>query len=200
MNIGDTQSIFSYEANSNSVNILVKEYVQKKLTFDRMVSEKNSRNSKSAEDSSVQTLEGVKKPNLKEFLELFESKMDEINNFYRQNKHQFEKDMKTFKEEDIRMEEEIIERSINEGGKALEQSFNQINDHLRQNCDIIKRLSLFKNASNDTPRLNHYEDNILDDNFIEQIRTFIPQGNQLLQNGSEPFSNMPGLFQGATLK
>lgn len=86
LNQADTQSIFSYEANSNSVNILVREYVQKKLTFDRMLSEKNSRNSKSAEESSVQTLEGVKKPNLKEFLDLFQTKMNEINDFYRQNK------------------------------------------------------------------------------------------------------------------
>lgn len=107
--------------------------------------------------------------------------------------------MKSFKEEDIRMEEEIIERSINEGGKALEQSFNQINDHLRQNCDIIKRLSLMKNTSHDDIT-RHFEDNIFDDNLQEQIRTFIPHGNQLLQFGSEPFSNMPGLFQGATLK
>jgi hypothetical protein len=197
---GDTQSIFSYEAHSNSVNILVKEYVQKKLTYDRLMSEKHSRNSKSAEESSEQTLEGMKKPNLNNFLELFRDKMDEINGCYRLNKHQFEKDMKTFKEDDIRMEEEIIERSINEGGKALEQSFNQINEHLKQNCDIIKRLSLMKNVSHDTARQNQYEDNVLDDNFQEQIRTFIPQGNQLLQYGSEPFSNMPGLFQGATLK
>lgn len=79
-------SDFSFEVKSNSVNLLVREYVQKKLTFDRMLSEKNSRNSKSVEDSSEVTIDGIKRPSLKEFLELFQNKMNENNDIYRQNK------------------------------------------------------------------------------------------------------------------
>lgn len=82
--------------------------------------------------------------------------------------------MKTFKDEDIRMEEEIIERSINEGGQALEQSFNQINDQLRQNCDILKKLSQMKDA---TTRNEFFNDNFLDEDFMDQVKTFIPHGN-----------------------
>jgi len=55
------------------------------------------------------------KPRLAEFLEVFEEKIKEVNITYRMYKEQFEKDMKSFRECDIREEEEIIEKSIIEG-------------------------------------------------------------------------------------
>jgi len=55
------------------------------------------------------------KPKLEDFLTLFEQKIAEVNITYKQNKSQFEEDMRSFNDTDIQEEEEIIEKSINDG-------------------------------------------------------------------------------------
>lgn len=56
------------------------------------------------------------KPRLLDFLAAFDEKVKDINELYRESKIQFESDMKHFKDSDIEKEEELIQKSINEGG------------------------------------------------------------------------------------
>ena len=56
----------------------------------------------------------MEKPRLADFLKEFELKMKEVNLTYKSSKLQFQADMKCFKDKDIEMEQEMIEKSIHE--------------------------------------------------------------------------------------
>lgn len=59
--------------------------------------------------------EPTTKPRIEEFLHRFEEQIRAVNETYQNSKKQFESDMKSFSEKDIQQEEELIEKSINEG-------------------------------------------------------------------------------------
>lgn len=59
--------------------------------------------------------ETTSKPRIEEFLQRFEEQIRAVNETYQNSKKQFESDMKSFNEKDIQQEEELIEKSINEG-------------------------------------------------------------------------------------
>ena len=56
----------------------------------------------------------VKKPKLCDFLSAFEKKVKAFNLTYKNSKMQFQNDMKSFKEQDIQIEEEMIEKLLND--------------------------------------------------------------------------------------
>ena len=68
-----------------------------------------------ASESHSEITDLLNKPKLEEFLAEFEEKIHEVNQTYKLTKEQFQMDMKTFKDKDIYEEEQIIEKSINEG-------------------------------------------------------------------------------------
>lgn len=74
------------------------------------------RNAGSGEILEMSDNEESKKPRLEDFLHSFEEKIRQVNLTYKDSKIQFENDMKSFKEQDILIEEEMIEKQINEGG------------------------------------------------------------------------------------
>ena len=67
------------------------------------------------ECSDTEELEETTKPRIEEFLYRFEEQIRAVNETYQNSKKQFESDMKSFNEKDIQQEEELIEKSINEG-------------------------------------------------------------------------------------
>lgn len=110
-----------------SLNRLIKDFVYRKAEYDRLLAKQEhiARFSNSINSSELGTMTQVDlppKPRLQDFMAAFDEKVKDINMLYKESKAQFENDMKHFKDSDIEKEEELIEKSINEGGKALRQS------------------------------------------------------------------------------
>ena len=67
-----------------------------------------------SEQGDVGSQKVVKKPKLCDFLQAFEKKVKAFNLTYKNSKTQFQNDMKSFKEHDIQIEEEMIEKLLND--------------------------------------------------------------------------------------
>ena len=61
----------------------------------------------------------IAKPRLEEFLECFDHQISQVNITYKNSKQQFMQDMKSFREADIKQEEQMIERHLQEGGSTV---------------------------------------------------------------------------------
>lgn len=62
----------------------------------------------------IMSEKAVKKPKLCDFLQAFEKKVKAFNLTYKNSKMQFQNDMKSFKEQDIQIEEDMIEKLLND--------------------------------------------------------------------------------------
>ena len=84
-------------------------------------------------DVNLNKEEQKKRPSLSQFLEEFEEGMKYFNETYNNSKSQFLMDMKTFNQEDLNKEDEIIERSIKDSNYFPESNTPKIypvNDHI----------------------------------------------------------------------
>jgi hypothetical protein len=106
-----------------SLNRLIKDFVFRKAEYDRLLAKQDYQarisNSINSSELDLSQVDLPPKPRLQDFLAAFDEKVKDINMLYKESKTQFENDMKHFKDSDIEKEEELIEKSINEGGKAL---------------------------------------------------------------------------------
>ena len=75
----------------------------------------------------------IKKPKLCDFLQAFENKVKSFNLTYKNSKGQFQADMKSFKEEDILIEEEMIEKLLND---TTHSNLNLQNNQQADEADV----------------------------------------------------------------
>ena len=61
----------------------------------------------------------IDKPTINQFLKCFDQSIKEMNKVYKLNKEQFLNDMNSFNENEIQQEEEMIEKSMNQGPVAI---------------------------------------------------------------------------------
>lgn len=66
------------------------------------------------EDCQASSEQVSKKPTIEQFLEEFNEKVKQVNLTYKASKEQFQKDMRAFKDSDILLEEEMIDKSISD--------------------------------------------------------------------------------------
>ena len=94
----------------NPITEVVKEWVNKRQNYinEHRTHHRGPRAEEILDASDIE--DGNKKPRLEEFLNEFENQIKHVNQIYRKTKSQFESDMKTFKDEDIQMEEEMLEK------------------------------------------------------------------------------------------
>jgi hypothetical protein len=91
---------------------VVEEYVQKRHDYLNQVHDTFHTGfcNELLDNSESEEVVKMDKPRLAEFLQCFEEKIREVNITYKMCKAQFEQDMKSFRECDIREEEEVIEK------------------------------------------------------------------------------------------
>jgi hypothetical protein len=105
----------------------------------------NVNGSNSSEEKSIE------KPTIDEFLRCFDQQIKEMNKMYKMNKDQFHKDMKSFNDNDIQQEEEMIERSMNQGPVAItpKVAYNQVdNEQPFINYNSTLKINTFHSADN----------------------------------------------------
>lgn len=95
----------------------------RKAEYDRILAKQEHNvkisNSINSSELAASMIDLPPKPRLQEFMRVYDEKVKDINMLYKESKNQFENDMKHFRDSDIEKEELLIEKSIDEGGKAL---------------------------------------------------------------------------------
>lgn len=108
--------------NENPLKAIVNQFTKRRQDYYHIKHTANPEHSEFQQNSGrdlsqteiLSDQETSSKPVLQEFLSVFESQVKKMNQTYKRSKRQFQKDMKSFKEADIKLEEDMIEKTLNE--------------------------------------------------------------------------------------